>query len=176
MPTRTFVAGLAAGCLVSLLVAAALPPASGNQPVARLALHELQSDFHEAGVVGDYEMMRALWTDDAVYTNPLGTIEGGDAIAAFFASGPLWGHQVSLAPSYKTEYDIQGSRAEFTFECVVLSVPGDAALTMSLVGSSGRQDTEPEIVQHIQATGTMVRQNGRWMFQEFTGSLMPTEP
>jgi hypothetical protein len=176
MNTRSFVAGLLAGCLVCALVGAALPPGSGGQPVTRLALQQLQSDFHEAGVLGDYDMMRSLWTDDATFTNPGGTIEGGDAIVAFFASSPLWGEQVALSPSYKTEYDIQGSRAEFVFECVLVSVSGEDALTMSLVDPSGRQDEVAEIVQHTQATGTLVRQGNRWLFQEFTGSLMPTAP
>jgi hypothetical protein len=83
---------------------------------------------------------------------------------------------VALSPSYKTEYDIQGSRAEFVFECVLVSVSGEDALTMSLVDPSGRQDEVAEIVQHTQATGTLVRQGNRWLFQEFTGSLMPTAP
>jgi ketosteroid isomerase-like protein len=176
MNARTFAAGLVAGCLVSLLVAATLPQGSGGQPVTRLALQQLQSDFHEAGVLGDYDMMRSLWTDDATFTNPGGTIEGGDAIAAFFAGTPLWGDQVALSPSYKSQYDIQGNRAEFVFECVLVSISGEDALTMSLVDAAGRQDGSAEIVQHTQATGTMVRVGDRWMFKEFTGQLIPTAP
>jgi hypothetical protein len=118
-------------------------------------------------------MTRARWTDDATFTNPGGTIEGGDAIVDCLAGTPLWGDQVALSPSYKAEYDIQGNRAGFEFECVLVSVSGEDALTMSLVDPSGRQDGDAEIVQHSQATGTMVRQGDRWLFQEFTGSLMP---
>lgn len=174
MKARPFVTGILVGCLLSALIAAALPPGpGGGQPQARLALQQLQSEFHEASVLGDHDMMFSLWADDAVFSNPAVTLNGPAEIAEWFAANPLWGEQVALSPSYKTQFDIQGSRAEFVFECVVVDVSGQDPLTVSLADGSGEQDDTVEIVLHSSASGSAVKRGDRWVFQTFTGTLVP---
>jgi hypothetical protein len=161
------------------LLGALIGPATApeGQPNARLALLELQSEFHEAGARGDYELMLSLWAENAVFSNPSGTIHGRTAIADFFASGSGWGEVAALTASYKSTFDIRGNRADFAFECIIVDVSGMGSTTTSLSTLPfGSQNPDVEIVQHSNATCTAVKENGRWVFESFVGgggALLP---
>jgi hypothetical protein len=160
---------LLSGLIGSTLAAGAAGAAGDGSPKARLALHRLQSNFHEAGVTGDYELMLGSWADDGVFSNPAGTIEGAEAIAAWFAETPGWGKQVALSPAYKTSFDVHGNSADFTFECVFVAVVEGDPMDASLAPGPGNGRVGAQIVGHTRATGTAVRQGEDWVFKSFTG-------
>jgi len=158
-----------------LLIAAA--GGSGNspaQPQAQLELLQLQIDFHGAATLGDYELMHNLWADDAVVNAGGNKYFGPDDIADFFSSSPNWGEAASLAPTYKTNYEIRGNTATLQFECVLVNTGGHDPLTTPLSEIPfGSQNPDVEIVQHSTATCTAVRQGGRWVLKTFDGSAGP---
>lgn len=53
---------LATFVVVTGLTVSSVPNDSG-QPNAELAVRQLQSDFHEATALGDYELLLGLWDD-----------------------------------------------------------------------------------------------------------------
>jgi len=151
--------------------------AASGQPNVELALRDLQSAFHEAVTLGDYDLMRSLWAENAVFSNPSLTITGPTAIADFFASSSGWGKVVSLTPSYKATFDIRDNQVAFAFECIVVDVSGLDPLTTPLSSIPfGSQNPSAEIVQHSNATCTAVWEGGAWLIQSFTGgggALLP---
>ena len=146
--------------------------ADGPSPQV-LGLLELRRDFHLAGSTADYDLMRSLWTDDAVFNGGGNHIEGGDAIADFFAQSAGWGTTLSLTSEGKLSYEFDGNVAELVFECIIVSVPGDPMTTSLSSIPPGSQNPDVEIVQHSHAKCIVVRQDGRWKFLEFNGSAGP---
>jgi hypothetical protein len=160
-------AALVAGWLFPHPPAAALPP----------DLARLQSEFHEANSTGDDDLMYSLWAVDAVFTSGAGTFVGRDDIVEFFTGNPSFGEVASLAPTYKSVYDIHGDTADYAFECIILTTSGQdpLATTFSTV-PFGDQDPSVTIVQHSNASGTAVRRGNRWVFQTFNGGVGPLLP
>jgi ketosteroid isomerase-like protein len=135
---------------------------AGTRENAQLArLHSLQAAFHGALNSQDLEAFRSLWTEDATVTAGGNTFTGPDEIAAFVSnSGPFVNGWASLAPAYKTEFEIHGNTANFQFECVYVEESGN------LTGSP--------VEAHLNATGTMRKVGDEWLFQTFVagaGSL-----
>lgn len=164
-------------CLISGLVGTT---AAGSlelpgSPRAELALQQLQSDFHGAGATGDYELMKSLWADDAVFNGPTGPIVGPEAIANFLSSDPSrWGKVASLAPTYKTWFEIHGNTAIGQFECVIIETPASDPLNTAFSSIPfGSQNPNVEIFQHSTASVTAVKRRGRWVIQTFTGGAGP---
>lgn len=122
------------------------------------ALQELQSAFHGAIRNEDDDLLRSLWTKDATFEAGIGSATGPAAIADLIAGSPVYG-MASLAPSYKTRFEIHGNTAEFAFECVLLPETGNL--------------TGQEVVAHVNATGTMRKVGNRWLFSEFQGGAGP---
>lgn len=146
-------------------------PAEEATPEAQLALEQLQSDFHGATTLADYDLMHSLWTDNAVFHGPAGPVVGPDAIADFFANGPRWGQVASLAPTYKTWFEIDGNVAKGQFECVLVDTFGADPVTTPLSTIPfGSQNQGVEIVQHSTASITAVRDRGVWKIQVFRGA------
>ena len=88
--------------------------------------------MHGANTMADYDLMKSIWTEDAVFNGPGGPIVGPTAIANFFAAGPRWGKTASLAPTYKTQYAIQGNEAQLQFECILVDTGGKSPLATTL--------------------------------------------
>jgi hypothetical protein len=167
---------LASFVFVTGLTVASIPIESG-QPNAELAVRQLQSDFHEATALGDYALLLGLWAEDAVFSNPAVTIVGRREIADWFAAGAGFGGMISMAPTYKSTYDVHGNRAEYAFECVIANPSGLDPLTTPLSSIPfGAQNPSVEIVQHSNASGTMVRRGNRWVFLTFNGAAGPIQP
>ncbi len=122
------------------------------------AMHELQSAFHGAIRDEDDDLLRSLWTEDATFTAGIGSAEGPEAIADLIASSPVYG-LASLAPSYKTRFEIHGNTAGFAFECVLVPEAGNL--------------TGEEVVAHVNATGVMRKVGDRWAFESFVGGVGP---
>jgi len=137
----------------------ASPRSDESAQVGRL--YRLQADFHGALNAGDADAVRALWTDDAAVTAMGSTFTGPDEIVGFFSgSGPFVNGWASLAPAYKTHFEIQGNRATYQFECVYVE--------------DGSNLTGHPVVAHLNATGTMRKVGDRWLFETFVagaGSL-----
>ncbi len=169
---------LASCCLLCALAATSEGgPGNATPHSAKLALRELQSDFHEAVTCADYDLMFSLWADDAVWDSPAGTFVGPTEIADFFASSPSWGKVTSLATSYKSLFDIQGNTASFAFECIIVDVSGLDPLTTALsTVPFGDQNPDVLIVQHSNASATAIRNGSKWVFQTFTGAAGPIIP
>lgn len=125
------------------------------------ALYQLQGAFHGALNASDYDAVKALWAEDATVIAMGNTYTGPDEIAGFFStSGPFVNGWASLAPSYKSEFEIHGNTATYGFECIYVE---DAA---NLTGNA--------VQAHLNATGTMRKVGDRWLFQTFVagaGSL-----
>lgn len=122
------------------------------------ALQELQSAFHGAIRNQDDDLLRSLWTEDATFEAGIGSATGPAAIADLIAGSGVYG-MASLAPSYKTQFEIHGNTAEFAFECVLLPETGNL--------------TGQEVVGHVNATGTMRKVGKRWLFSELQGGVGP---
>jgi len=165
--------GLAATVLFGAWVAPTVVPPPSAPPDVSL----LQSQFHEANSTGDYDLMYSLWAEDAVFTSGAGTFVGRDDIVDFFAGSPGFGHTASLAPTYKSIYDVHGNTADYAFECVILAMPGlDPLATPFSTIPFGSQNPNVTIVQHSNASGTAVRRGNRWVFQTFNGGAGPILP
>ena len=148
-----------------------------TQPQAQLALLQLQADFHGAATFADYDLMHSLWAEDAVVMAAGQVFVGPDDIADFFSSSPNWGVSASLAPTYKTTWDVHGNIASVQFECVIVKTGVLDPLTTPLSTIPfGGQNPDVEIVQHSTATCTAVFENGRWVFNTFSGSAGPPQP
>lgn len=141
-----------------------------DHPLAELALLHLQEDFHAANTLGDQDLMESIWTEDATFTNPAGTISGREAVVAFFMASPGWGQTASLVPSYKTVMDVQGNTATIHFECIIFTVGGADPLTVPFSTIPfGAQNPVVEVVQHSNAFVTAVKRRGQWLIQSFVG-------
>jgi hypothetical protein len=165
-------ASLAASCLLGSLTGSSAGGQGdeSSQPMARLALLQLQEDFHAASTLGDQTLMESIWAEDGVFSNPAMTINGRSAIVAFFMSSPGWGVTASLVPSYKTVMDIQGNTATMHFECVILTVGGNDPLTVPFSTIPfGSQNPAVEVVQHSNASITAVKRGNRWYIHTFNG-------
>lgn len=148
----------ASGVNVTTVAAKAGSVAQVNTQVA--ALYELQSAFHEAIRNSDSELMHSLWTDDATVVTGAGSASGPDDITELIEGvGPFVNGWASLAPSYKTHFEIKGNRAEYGFECIYAEETGD------LTGN--------EVLAHLNATGTMRKVGNRWLFEHFEGGVGP---
>ena len=180
MHAKTFRSGtiLVSCCLLCVLAATSVGvPGNATPPSAKLALRELQSDFHEAVTCGDYDLLFSLWAEDAVFDSPAGTFVGPTEITEFFASGANWGLVTSLSSNYKALFDIHGNTATFAFECILVDVSGLDPLTTPLSSIPfGDQNPAVLIVQHSNASCTAARSGSRWVFQTFTGGAGPIMP
>lgn len=149
-------------------------PAKLDRANAKLALLQLQEDFHAANTLGDEELMESIWAPDASFTTPSGTIHGRDAIVAFFISTPGRGRTASLVPAYKTVHDIHGNTATIHFECVIFTVGNANPLTVPFSTIPfGSQNPNVEVVQHSNAFVTAVKRRGEWVIESFVGGAGP---
>lgn len=155
--------------LVGTFVGTTFP--GGGRPRDRLMLRDLQSAFHLAPATGDYELMRSIWAEDAVFRGGGNVVRGRDRIADFFRLGAYWGKSANLSPTYKSIWNIHGNTADIRFECVIVKVDGSSPLTTPLSTlPPGKQNPKVEIVQHSNATIEAVKRRGQWLIQSFTGA------
>ena len=128
---------------------------------AQLAeLYELQAAFHAAASHGgDIDAMMQLWADDGSLTVGDVVYSGKDGVRDFFAnhSGAFKHDWVSLAPAFKTQFDIHGNTADIYFECHY----GDLSVTPYVLRSD------------ISATGTAKKVNGTWVFWNIVAGSAP---
>ena len=166
-------AALACCCILGLL--AAMPAGQGSAPMpAQLGLLQLRKDFHLAGTLGDSELMRSLWTDDAVFVGGGQQITGADNIVAFFEMQDPWGESVTLTSESKAHFEVLGNTAYYEFECIIVTVDGGDPLETSLSSlPPGSQNPQVEILQHSNTSGMAVREDGRWKFATFNGAGGP---
>ena len=123
-------------------------------------LYELQAAFHAAASYGgDIDAMMALWADDGSLTVGDALYSGKDAVRDFFAnhSGAFKHDWVSLAPAFKTQFDIHGNTADIYFECHY----ADPSVTPYVLRSD------------ISATGTAKKVNGTWLFENIVAGSAP---
>ncbi|HYV30470.1 MAG TPA: nuclear transport factor 2 family protein [Candidatus Binatia bacterium] len=138
--------------------AAGGPDGRNNTQVAEL--YELQAAFHAAASHGgDIDAMMALWADDGSLTVGDALYSGKDAVRDFFAnhSGAFKHDWVSLAPAFKTQFDIRGNTADLYFECHY----ADPSVTPYVLRSD------------ISATGTAKKVNGTWVFWNIVAGSEP---
>ena len=138
-----------------------------------LGFQRMRQDFHLANTIGDAELMRTVWADDAVFRGGPNEIFGGDAITTFFANGENFGQRINLTPEHSSRIAVNGNDLEYAFECVSLSLGGlDPKTTPLAIG--GAQNPAVEIVWHSNSQGRAVRTSGnRWAFLEFNGGQGP---
>lgn len=170
--------------LSSCLLTGVLGTAAGGmfgdpaRPNDELALQQLQTDFHGAGAHGDTELMRSIWTEDAVFSGGGQIIRGRDNIVDFLSADPtVWGATANAAPTYKTITEIHGDTAFTRFECIIIRVTGSSPLTTPLSSlPPGSQNPSVEIIQHSNASIVAVKQRGKWLIQSFTGQGGAIQP
>jgi hypothetical protein len=128
---------------------------------AQLAeLYELQAAFHAAASHGgDIDSMMQLWADDSSITVGRLLYSGKEGVRDFFAnhSGAFKNDWVSLAPAFKTEFDIHGNTADLYFECHY----ADPSVTPYVLRSD------------ISATGTAKKVKGLWVFWNIVAGTAP---
>lgn len=174
MQPRTLLKFLSSCLLTGVIgTAAGTVLATPSQPSDILALQGLQSIFHGAPTAGDADLFESIWMEDAEFITGAGTLQGRDAIMSFFTTGAGWGTTASLSPTYKTRFDIQGSRAVIRFECVILRVTGDPLTTAFSTIPFGNQNPDATIFQHSTATIEAVKRRGEWRIQRFRGAAGP---
>ena len=152
------VVALAASNVLGPARAANAPDGENNTQVAEL--YELQAAFHHAASHGgDIDAMMALWADDSSITVGGVLYSGKDAVRDFFAnhSGAFKHNWVSLAPAFKTEFNIHGNTADIYFECHY----ADPSVTPYVLKSD------------ISATGNVRKVNGTWLFWNIVAGSAP---
>ncbi len=146
-----------------------------------LGFRQLRQNFHQAMTTGDADLLRDLWTDDAVLATGTGEVlVGGDAITAFLASNPEFGRNLVVTRESSWAAAVQDDVAQYGFETISIDVGDDVPGTTPL-SIGGAQNPDVEIVAHTNSTGMVVRgEDGRWKFQELNGAsgplLSPLEP
>lgn len=144
------------------------------RPRAELALRQLHSDFHLAATIGDHDLMRSLWTENAGVSAGGNQFFGPERITEFFSSGPNWGRAASLSPTYTATYEVHGKTATLQFECIIVNTGDLDPINTSLSSIPfGEQSPGVEIVQHSTATCVAVRQGKHWLIDTFVGSAGP---
>ena len=156
-------------------VPAQAPP---EDPVAdELGFLRMREDFHRAATTGNYDLLRSVWADDAVFTGGGNTITGGDAIADFMAGAATFGKLLMLTPESSARTVIRGDIAEYAFECIWIDVGDNDPTTALLCAPGGSQNPVVEIVRHSHTMGIAARvAEGRWVFKEFNGGPGPLPP
>jgi len=146
--------------------------------VGELGFRRMRETFHLANLIGDVDLMRSVWADDAVFTTGGGSVfVGGDAIVEFFATRPSFGRRLILTPESSSRLVIDGETAEYGFECIGIDVGGNDPKSTELGSPDGSQNPAVEIVSHTNSTGIAVRlADGRWAFKEFNGAAGPLSP
>ena len=165
---------LASCCILGLL--AAMPASQSSRPMpANLGLLQLRRDFHLAGTLGDSQLMRSLWTDDAAFVGGGQQVTGADNIVAFFEMQAPWGESVTLTSESKAHFEVLGNTAYYEFECIIVTVDGGGDPLETSLSSipPGSQNPQVEIFQHSNTSGMAVREDGRWKFATFNGAGGP---
>jgi hypothetical protein len=163
---RTYLAVIAIIAVVAVTASArpgraranSRPEDRNNTQVAEL--YELQAAFHQAASYGgDIDAMMQLWADDGSLTVGDVVYSGKDGVRDFFAnhSGAFKHYWVSLAPAFKTQFDIHGNAADIYFECHY----ADPSVTPYVL----RSDTS--------AMGTVKKVNEHWVFWNIIGGSAP---
>ena len=115
-------------------------------------LDQLVADFHRAASYGgNLDAMMLLWADGSSLTFNGTAFDGIDAVRDYFANvaGPFKHFWVSLAPEFKTDFDLQGDTASLYLECHF----ADPSVTPYVI----RAD--------IKVLGTAKRVRGGWRFE-----------
>ena len=152
------VVAVAASALPGRARANARPEDPNNTQEAEL--YELQAAFHAAASYGgDIEAMMQLWADDSSLAVGDVVYNGKDGIRNFFAnhSGAFKHSWVSLAPAFKTQFDIHGNTADIYFECHY----ADPSVTPYVLRSD------------VSATGTAKKVNGAWFLWNIIAGSAP---
>jgi hypothetical protein len=155
------------------------PGSTGDLDLAtgdELAYQRMRQDFHLANTLGDADLMRTVWAEDAVFRGGGNEIFGAGAITDFFAGDPAFGMRVNLTPEHSARTTINGGFLDYAFECIALAMGGlDYRTTPLAVG--GAQNPSVQIVWHSHSQGRAVRVGeGRWAFLEFNGAQGPLPP
>jgi hypothetical protein len=115
-------------------------------------LDHLVAQFHHAGSYGgDLEGMMALWADDSSLTFNGTAFNGIDGVRDFFTNvaAPFKHYWVSLAPEFKTQFDIEGDTGSMYLECHF----ADPSATPYVIKAD------------IKVVGTVTKVNGVWLFE-----------
>ena len=115
-------------------------------------LDQLVAEFHRAASYGgDLDAMMALWADDSSLTFNGTAFTGTNGVRNYFANvaGPFKHYWVSLAPEFKTQFELRGKTASLYLECHF----ADPAVTPYVL----RAD--------IKVVGTVKKVHGEWLFQ-----------
>ena len=90
-------------------------------------MKQVEVSYHKALVTKDIELLMSIFSDNAVFTAPNGTVYNGKgAIRAFFATqAPAMqpqNHWAALVPNYRVQATVNGDTATLTFECHMVDI------------------------------------------------------
>ena len=135
--------------------AAGGPRDRNNTQVAEL--YELQAAFHAAASYGgDIDAMMQLWADDGSLTVGDVVYSAKDGVRDFFAnhSGAFKHDWVSLAPAFKTQFDIHGNTADIYFECHYADPSVTPYVLRSDLSATGTGKVMPRLLMKIPVSGS----------------------
>lgn len=126
------------------------------QKVQLAELHQLEEAFHHAGSYGgNLDEMMSLWAEGSSITAGGVTHTGKDAIRTLFAAGGPFNHNwVGLTKAFVFTADIDGDRAQLSFQCDYV----DGTVTPAVVR-----------VNSV-LSGTVKKIRGQWLFWDMTAT------
>lgn len=127
-------------------------PGQNNGLYQVAQLDQLVANFHQAASYGgNLEAMMSLWADGSSLSFNGVPFNGKDGVRNYFGNvaGPFKHYWVSLAPEFKTQFDLNGITASVYLECHF----ADPSATPYVIKAD------------IKVVGTVVNVNGTWLIQ-----------
>jgi ketosteroid isomerase-like protein len=137
------------------------PQAAGHDLPGVAGIYQLQAGFHRAATAKDLDLMMSLWSDRATLKVAGTTYRGKDEIRAFFTTHPAFNEAnswVALTRSPHFRVGAKGDRGTLYFECYYV----DTKTKLLMLSSA--------------ATTNLVRDDGRWLFEDFDAKPVTLAP
>ncbi|MGH7068169.1 MAG: nuclear transport factor 2 family protein [Acetobacteraceae bacterium] len=153
------------GVALAVPAVAQTAPQSSNDPAAAtaevaqdyMAMHQLEAVFHKAATDHDMDTLLSLFANNAGLTVEGKTYTGTDQIRNFFqSSGPFTHHWVGYTAAFRIAYKLTGDTGQLHFGCLYVDA----------------KDNKFEAYADFDAA--VVRQNGKWLFQDVKVTPAPS--
>lgn len=118
---------------------------------------QVEITYHQALVTKDTDLLMSIFTNDAVFTAPDGSVYKGKAtIRTFFATkAPAMqpqNHWAALVPNYRVQALVNGDTATLTFECHMVDISTNQMMVHHRIDMTLSRQGFQWLVQTMKAT------------------------